>query len=75
MPETTQALSPDELLARTIHCSVCNAPPTIPCQRICWRKDSEGWEAGLETRTIAHAHRLKEAKRLRMVKERLNGQA
>lgn len=67
-----EKLTREEAIARTVHCSTCNAPPTVPCQRIVWRKIPDGWEAGIDSRELAHGHRLKDARKVADRKERID---
>lgn len=69
-PEVPEKLPRDEAMARTVHCSVCNAPPTVRCQRIVW--PNNGKIPRVEPREGYHAHRLKAATLVARVKERLN---
>lgn len=76
MPEIVPAqrhTPQDEQLARTVHCPNCNAAPGIACHHIRWVGRYKAVAApktnqsGIE---VAHAHRLKDARRVQEQKEK-----
>jgi hypothetical protein len=65
VPDRVVEDTPDERLARTVICNICNAPKCAGCRRIYWH--------GMEPTTIArkfHSRRLADAKRVQKVRER-----
>lgn len=62
--------TPEELAARTIHCTVCNAPPECACQHILWH----GSTPTLKPRKY-HGRRLKDSERSNERRRRLDATA
>jgi hypothetical protein len=76
MPEIVPAqrhTPADEQFARTAHCPTCNAPPGIACHSVRWIGRTKAVavpktnQSGVE---VAHAHRLKDARRVAEMKEK-----
>lgn len=64
-PTSSSASPAEETLARTVHCTECNAPPKLPCQKI-------EWEDLCVPRCASrprHSRRLKDAKRIEALRK------
>jgi hypothetical protein len=65
-PTSSSAIPADETLARSVHCTECNAPPKMPCQKIEW----VDMRIPRCTARPFHNRRLRDAKKIEDLRKR-----